>query len=119
MRRPNSARALSIFLASAVLSTSAACSTAGPRKSEFERHFERYLSQSHQKAMAIAGDLDGEWTYGYGYRWRSTVLAIDKAFEECNRRRHDMDVVSECRLYAVGNEIIEGNPELEARYGRP
>jgi hypothetical protein len=30
-----------------------------------------------------------------------------------------MDVVSECRLYAVGNEIIEGNPELEARYGRP
>jgi hypothetical protein len=31
----------------------------------------------------------------------------------------NMDVASQCRLYAVGNEIIEGNPELEARYGRP
>jgi hypothetical protein len=94
------------------------CAGSGPPKTLFERHYERYLSESHQKAMAIAGDLDGEWTYGYGYRFASTGLAIDKAFEECNRRRHDLNVVAECRLYAVGNEVVEGNPELEARYGR-
>jgi hypothetical protein len=119
MNRENPSLVFSISLALAVLAGSAGCSTAAPRKSEFDRHFERYLSQPHQKAMAIAGDFNGEWTYGYGYAFRSTGLAIDKAFEECNRRRHDLNVPSECRLYAVGNQIVEGNPELEARYGRP
>jgi len=94
------------------------CGTPAPVKSRFEREFSRYLSASHQKAMAVAGDLEGEWTFGYGYRFRSTGLAIDKAFEECNRRRHDLSFEAECRLYAVGNEIVEGNPELEARYRR-
>lgn len=91
----------------------------GPPKSEFERHFERYRSQPHQRAMAIAGQPDGTWTYGYGYAFKSTGLAIDKAFEGCNRRRKNRSVPSECRLYAVGNEIVDGNPELKARYDRP
>ena len=95
-----------------------ACATDAPPKSAFERHYERYLSAAHQKAMAIAGDLEGEWTFGYGYRTSSTILAIDRAFEECNRRRKDLSVAAECRLYAVGNEVVEGNPELERRYRR-
>jgi len=108
--------ALRALLCAIAAATASACAGSGPTKTQFERHYERYLSESHQKAMAIAGDLGGEWTYGY--RFRSTGLAIDHAFEECNRRRHDLKVVSECRLYAVGNEVVEGNPELEARYGR-
>jgi hypothetical protein len=116
-RRP--AQSVSIAIALAALAASAGCSAAGPRKSEFERHFERYLSQPYQKAMAIAGDLTAEWTYGYGYGFKSTGLAIDKAFEECNRRKRDLNVLFDCRLYAVGNQIVEGNPELEARYGQP
>jgi hypothetical protein len=119
MERLHPARSISISLAVAALAASAGCGASGPRKSEFERHFERYLSQPHQKAMAIAGDLNAEWTYGYGYSFKSTGLAIDKAFEECNRRRHDLNVLSDCRLYAVGNEVIEGNPELKARYRQP
>ena len=72
---------------------------------------------AHQMAMALAGDLRSEWTYGYGYGFVSKGMAIDRAFEECNRRRHDLHVVSECRLYAVGNDVIEGDPQLEALYG--
>ena len=114
-----SSRTLAWFIpaALAALAGSAACSTTDPPKSQFERHFERYLSASHQKAMAIAGDLNGEWTYGYGFAFKATGLAIDTAFVECNRRKHHLEISSECRLYAVGNEVIEGNPELEARYG--
>lgn len=95
-----------------------ACAGGGPPKPLFERHYERYRSQPHQKAMAIAGDLHGEWTYGYGYAFKSTGLAIDQAFETCNARRRKLEGVGECRLYAVGNEVVDGNPELEARYGR-
>jgi hypothetical protein len=43
------------------------CASSSPRKSEFEREFERYLSLPHQKVMAIAGDPKGRWVYGYGY----------------------------------------------------
>jgi len=109
--------ALAAALAAALGLAALACSTTGAPPSLFERHYQRYLSQPHQKAMALAGDLAGAWTYGYGSGYETPGLAIDRAMEICNARRHDLTIVDECRIYAVGNRVVEGDPELRSRFG--
>jgi hypothetical protein len=118
MSNGNRFRVWPLFLSLLSLAGCAGGSSVEPQKSRFEREFERYLSLPHQKAIALAGDIHGEWTYGYGCAFRSKGPAIDMAFEECHRRMRTLERPSQCRLYAVGNEIVEGDAELEARYGR-
>ena len=117
MSKPSAPGVLVVAGGATLLSALVSCAT-GPPKSAFERAFIRYRSQPHQKAMVLAGDVEGEWTFGTGYAWSTPGEAIDKAFEVCHSRKKDLSVPAECRLYAVGNEIVEGNAELEARYGR-
>ncbi len=96
----------------------ASCATDAPKKTPFERQFERYRSVALPKAMAVAGDLTGVWAAGHAHRGTSAGLAIVDALERCDRSRHRFGITTECRIYAVGNQIVEGNPELEARYRR-
>jgi len=107
--------ALALLSLSALL---AGCTTDAPKKSLFERRFERYRSVALPKAMAVAGDLDGVWAAGYAHRGTSAGLSIIEALERCDRNRSRFGIAAECRIYAVGNQIVEGNPELEARYRR-
>lgn len=112
------ARTSLMAMALAVILAGTAGCALGPPKPTFQRRFDRYRSLPGSKAMAVAGDLHGQFASGFGYGWLSTGLAIDKAFEECNVWRRSLRVASKCRLYAVDDQVVEGNPTLEARYGR-
>jgi hypothetical protein len=118
MTRGVPAWAPSFVLALAAALAGAACSTPGPAKPTFQRRFERSRSLPGSKAMAVAGDVHGRFASGIGYGYLSTGLAIDKALEECNVWRRSWKVASPCRLYAVEDQVVDGNPRLEARYGR-
>ncbi len=61
----------------AILVSALVACASGPPKSAFERAFIRYRSQPHQKAMVVAGDVEGEWTFGFGCAWSTPGQAID------------------------------------------
>lgn len=82
------------------------CTSSTPRKSRFEREFERYLSLPHQRAMAIAGDPNGHWAFGYGYASASKGLAQDAALEQCNTRKRSLGPDATCVIYAIGNDVV-------------
>lgn len=97
----------------AILSTLAlvACTSSGPKKNRFEREFQRYLSMPNQKAMAIAGDPNGRWVYGYGYAAGSSGHAEVTAMEACNRRRNSLGPDAECSVYAIGSKVVWKSPQ--------
>jgi hypothetical protein len=99
-----------VFLAMALLAHAGCASRGEPRKTRFEREFERYLSLPHQKAMVIAGSPDGRWVYGYGYSFLSKGMAQDTAMEQCNVRKRSLGPGAECVIYAIGNEIVWESP---------
>ena len=78
----------------------------GPPKSRFEREYQRYLSLPNQKAMAVAGDPNGRWVYGYGYGARSSGMAEVSEMEQCNVRRREIGPDAECRIYAKGSRVV-------------
>jgi hypothetical protein len=82
------------------------CASSTPRKSRFEREFERYLSLPNQKAMAIAGDPNLRWVCGYGYASASKGLAQDAALEQCNTRKRSLGPDASCVIYAIGNDVV-------------
>jgi len=86
------------------------CGTVGktPPRSEFEREFQRYLSLPHQKAFAVAGSEEARFVFGYGYAWSAPGLAKDAALEQCNVRRRSLGEDAQCRIYAVGNQVLPG-----------
>lgn len=93
----------------------AACASPGEKRSRFEREFQRYLSLPNQKVMAIAGDPDGRWVYGYGYAHRSSGQAEVAAIEQCNLRRRSVGPEAECVVYAIGSRVVWEGPDGEPR----
>lgn len=91
----------------------AACASSSPPKSRFEREFQRYLSLPNQKVMAIAGDPEGRWVYGYGYAFMSSGQAEVAAIEQCRTRRRQVGPDTECVVYAVGGRVVWQRPDAE------
>ncbi len=96
----------------AVVAVALACAPAGPPgESRFQREFQRYLSLPNQKVFVIAGDPEGAWVHGYAYKERSQIEAQDSAMEQCNVRRKELSVPSECVVYAIGRDVVWRRPD--------
>ncbi len=104
----NDRRAATLPLVLLAISLCSGCAAGGGglAPSRFQREFQRYLSLPHQKAFAVAGDREDNYVFGYSYGWRGPELARDDALEQCNIRRRSLGEEAECRIYAVGNEIL-------------
>lgn len=74
---------------------------------QFEVEVRRYQFLPPEKSMAIAGDPSGIYVSGYAYDYPTRDLAIREALEYCEQRREDRRIESECRTYAVSDEIRE------------
>jgi hypothetical protein len=82
------------------------CSSPAPHPSRFEREFQQYVSLPPHKVFVIAGDPEGEFVYGYGYKFLSVIQAQDRAMEQCNIRKRTLRAPTECVVYAVDNEVV-------------
>lgn len=118
MTRTGISRLVAAVAVGTVLTAGMGCATSGTRAELLARsRFQRYLSLPHRKALAVAWDGSGEIVSGYSYGSISTGLAVDRALEECRRRREHLDNPSECTLVAVGNRTIAEDPELRRLFG--
>jgi len=74
---------------------------------QFESEWNNYRLLKSRKAIAVAGNLNGVYVSGYAYAYPVQALANAEAIENCEERRLDRRIESECRLYAVEGERIE------------
>ncbi len=79
------------------------------KKGAFGRTLERYLFFAPSKAVALARDSSGPWAFGYSSRQSSVSHAVERAIDECATRADRFRGQLECRLYAVGNDIVWGD----------
>lgn len=68
-----------------------------------------YQALPSERAFAVAGSLRQErWVAGMSGGHGTRVEAETGALRECQRRRHAQRMTDACRLYAVGDEIVDG-----------
>ncbi len=75
-------------------------------QTQFDSEFKRYREMAPRKAMAVAGDVGGSYVIGYSHAYPTTDMAIEDALEFCEQRRVDRRIESECRIYAVDDEVM-------------
>ena len=85
-----------------------ACASAPPPEPHpaLDASWGRFLQTARQRAFAIAGDPDGVWAGGIVGGYRSPIDAEREALALCERRRAAKGISTECRLYAVGSQIV-------------
>ncbi len=76
---------------------------------QFHAEWRVYSDHIGFKALTVAGDLEGVYVSGYAYAYPSEDMAIEAAFEYCEGRRTDRRITEQCRLYAVGDDVVEGD----------
>ncbi|MGL6159734.1 hypothetical protein [Microbulbifer sp.] len=74
--------------------------------------FTRYKGYSTHKALALALDYKGAYTFGFAYDSPDQNIANGKALEVCEARRMASNVESLCRIYAEGDKIIDAGGSL-------
>jgi len=65
----------------------------------------KYKKYKKHKALAIAVDRDGKYSYGYSYNKSSIKKAIRKALKGCNKSKLRYKVNSQCKIYKVDDAI--------------
>lgn len=105
---------VSVFLVGTLLLT--ACSrsartigismSAAPTR--FEREWRAYRKHPPQKALAVAGNLMGLYVSGVAFGDSSDILAREQALSNCEQRRADRRLEAACRMYAIGDTVLEG-----------
>ncbi len=80
---------------------------------QFETEMNRFRALPPEKSMAIAGDPSGVYVSGYAYDYPTRELAVQEALQYCEQRREDRRIESECRTYAVGDDILEDQTQRE------
>jgi hypothetical protein len=85
---------------------------------------ERYRTQPHYRAFAVAQGTSSSRSYGLGAAAAASTVrqAMDLALARCNRGQ-DPSLLTGCRLYAVGNiQVYDMDPEqlalAECVYGQ-
>jgi len=67
-----------------------------------------YEALPSERAFAVAGSLKQErWVAGLSGGHATRVEAETGALRECQRRRHAQRMTDACRVYAVGNAIVD------------
>jgi hypothetical protein len=59
------------------------------------------------KAIAVAGDLRGHYVSGAAHGEPTADAAAARALARCQERRADRRIGASCRMYAIGNEVVE------------
>ena len=75
-------------------------------QTQFESEFKHYRKMVPRKAMAVAGDVGSRYVIGYSHAYPTSDMAIEDALEFCEQRRVDRRIESECRIYAVDDEVV-------------
>ncbi len=71
-----------------------------------------YKSFENKKAYILAID-DDNWTAGWSFGWNDQSTANNEALRECNKRRKGNKIKSNCKLYAIGDEIVWGKSKAK------
>ena len=106
-------RCLAFLLLLAAISAGGCRSGASPmgvefkRRTQFESEWSRYRELEPNKAVAIAGDIEGRYVLGYAHALASEASAIEAALADCERRRADRNLDAPCRLFAVNAERVD------------
>jgi hypothetical protein len=76
------------------------------KTSQFESEMNHYRALEPHKAIAVAGDVGGRYAMGYAHGLPSREAAIAEALAHCEQRRKDRRIEAECRLHAIGDEVV-------------
>ena len=77
-----------------------------PWPADFLNAFQEYAGKPGSKAMAMALDADGKMAYIGVFERATQAEANEAALAECMRFRAQSAVQENCRLYAVGDEVV-------------
>ncbi|MEI6707845.1 MAG: hypothetical protein WCK96_12000 [Methylococcales bacterium] len=72
----------------------------------FTAFFQEYSSKTDKKALALAHDSNRREAWGYGFGYSSQAQANDRALLECRNRLAEYRVNADCKLYAIGNDVV-------------
>lgn len=77
-------------------------------KTRFASEWKDYAAMAGFKALAVAGDVDGLYVSGWTSEYCEQQRATADALRYCEQRRRDRRIAGECRVYAIGDEILRG-----------
>jgi len=75
-------------------------------RTRWEAEWRTYQRLDDQKALAVAGDIQGQFVTGIATGMETQEEAVDAAMQECAQRRADRRLGDPCRIYAVGNDAV-------------
>lgn len=75
-------------------------------RTRWESEWRKYQRFEGQKAIAVAGDMQGQFVTGIATGRATQEEAVKAAMDDCAQRRVDRRLTDECRIYAIGNEIV-------------
>jgi hypothetical protein len=78
----------------------------------FDSEWRRYLQLPPHKSLAFAGEVEGRYVIGYGFDEISGHAAEYAALKDCEIRRVDKRIESECRTVAIDDEFIDEDGDL-------
>lgn len=83
-----------------------------PRACQNYRTYGRY---GDFKALAGADMESPQGTWGWGYGHDTPEAAAKRAMAECANGRKEYDITAECRLFAIGDIVVDGMSDAELR----
>jgi hypothetical protein len=90
----------------------AGCRSAQPigvplrERTRWESEWQSYQRFSEKKALAVAGDIQGRFVTGIATGRATEQDAVKAALDDCALRRADRRLADECRIYAIGDEVV-------------
>ena len=73
---------------------------------QFKDGLEAYAVYPKQKALALALDARGRWTFGFFTGEATQQDAVERALHECRRRLPRLSMEADCRIYALNAETV-------------
>lgn len=75
-------------------------------RTRWEAEWRTYQRLDDLKALAVAGDIQGQFVTGIATGMETQEDAVKAAMEDCAQRRADRRLADPCRIYAIGNESV-------------
>lgn len=75
-------------------------------RTRWEAEWRTYQRFEGPKALAVAGDMQGQFVTGIATGQATQEDAVKAAMEDCAQRRADRRLMEACRIYAIGNEVV-------------
>jgi hypothetical protein len=75
-------------------------------RTRWEAEWRTYQRFKEPKALAFAGDMQGQFVTGISTGQATQEDAVKAAMQDCAQRRADRRLTDECRIYAIGNDVV-------------